>query len=263
VSAATPYTVEPTPSFVTNEEAGKAAYDNGFRVPLGTRGGWVGHSSTTARGDVWIARDPHTSFWLLAITHPGVAAEMTAGRAEVSGSPGYASYAFARLGELYIAVDRAYKLGASLPDAPLTDFRRKTAGLPRSTEAECLVVVRVGQDIFRAALLDYWNGRCPLTGITDTALLRASHIVPWAECESDELRLDVHNGLLLSALWDCAFDAGLISFADDGAVLRSPALSKAAAQTLQLDTTARLAGLTGGHRLNLAQHRRKHGFSNN
>ena len=38
------------------------------------------------------------------------------------------------------------------------------------------------------------------TGITDPALLRASHIVPWAEC-GDAQRLDVHNGLLLSALW--------------------------------------------------------------
>ena len=33
--------------------------------------------------------------------------------------------------------------------------------------------------------------------------------------QMDALRLDVHNGLLLSALWDAAFDAGLISFADD------------------------------------------------
>ena len=41
-------------------------------------------------------------------------------------------------------------------------------------------------------------------------------LFPYVECESDELRLDVHNGLLLSALWDCAFDAGLISFADTG-----------------------------------------------
>jgi hypothetical protein len=28
-------------------------------------------------------------------------------------------------------------------------------------------------------------------------------------------RLDVHNGLLLSALWDAAFDKGLVSFADE------------------------------------------------
>jgi len=31
----------------------------------------------------------------------------------------------------------------------------------------------------------------------------------------------------LSALWDCAFDASLISFAEDGTVLRSPVLSEA------------------------------------
>jgi len=48
--------------------------------------------------------------------------------------------------------------------------------------------------------MDYWQGRCPLTGISDPALLRASHIVPWAECETDAQRLDVHNGLLLAAL---------------------------------------------------------------
>ena len=43
--------------------------------------------------------------------------------------------------------------------------------------------------------MKYWRGRCPLTGITDPALLRASHIVPWEECETDAQRLDVHNGL--------------------------------------------------------------------
>ena len=51
----------------------------------------------------------------------------------------------------------------------------------RTTEAERLVVQRIGQNIFRAALMDYWGGRCPITGITDPELLRASHIVPWAE----------------------------------------------------------------------------------
>jgi predicted restriction endonuclease len=69
--------------------------------------------------------------------------------------------------------------------------------------------------------MDYWGGRCAMTGIADPALPRASHIVPWFEC-SDEQRLDVHNGLLLSALWDAAFDKGLVSFADDGTPLASP-----------------------------------------
>jgi hypothetical protein len=60
--------------------------------------------------------------------------------------------------------------------------------------------------------------------------------VPWAECD-DAQRLDVHNGLLLSALWDAAFDTGLVSFTDDGAALASPELS----------TAARIAAKLGHH----------------
>lgn len=61
-----------------------------------------------------------------------------------------------------------------------------------------------------------------LTGISDTALLRASHIIPWKDCASDRERLDVHNGLLLSALWDAAFDRGLVTFGDDGFLSSRP-----------------------------------------
>jgi hypothetical protein len=175
-------------------------------------------------------------------------------------SPGFAVYAFASLQQLYQTLERVYKLGVSLPDAPLESFKKDTAHLPRTTEVERLAVQRVGQSLFRDALLEYWNGRCPLTGISDTALLRASHIVPWAECETDELRLDVHNGLLLSALWDAAFDCGLISFADDGTVLRSPALTTPAAETLDLESALPLAPLTDLHRQNLKRHRVRHGL---
>jgi putative restriction endonuclease len=75
--------------------------------------------------------------------------------------------------------------------------------------------------------MDYWGGRCPLTGITEPVLLRASHILPWAQ-STDEQRLDVYNGLLLSALWDAAFDAGLVSFGDNGVVLVDGRLGYAA-----------------------------------
>jgi hypothetical protein len=154
---------------------------------------------------------------------------------------------------------RVYKLGASLPEAPLARFRAKTAGLPQTTEAERLVIQRIGQDIFRAALMDYWGGRCPITGITDPALLRASHIVPWAEC-GDKQRLDVHNGLLLSALWDAGFDAGLVSFADNGTVLASPGLSASARAALGVESAPHLSNLRDAHRVNLAAHRARHGF---
>ena len=118
---------------------------------------------------------------------------------------------------------------------------------------------RIGKDVFRKALMEYWKGRCPLTGITDPALLRASHIVPWAECEADSLRLDVHNGLLLSALWDAAFDAGLISFDDEGSVLRSPALTPAAAERLSIESVVQLKP-TDAHCGHLVRHRARNGF---
>jgi hypothetical protein len=256
--------IEDPPGFVVREEAHKATYENGFRVELGRQGGWLGYSSTTARGEVWIAHDPFQSVWLLSITHPGVVNELSTPQADVANGsahvPGLASYGFAKLSGLYDALDRAYKLGVSLPNAPLAVFQKRTAALPSTTEAERLTVVRVGQEIFRDALLEYWDNRCPLTGITDHTLLRASHIVPWAECESDDLRLDVHNGLLLSALWDCAFDSGLISFSDTGGALRSERLSDAAALALGIGSAPNIISLTDLHRHNLKRHRGMYGF---
>jgi predicted restriction endonuclease len=164
---------------------------------------------------------------------------------------------------LYDALDRIYRLGISLPDAPFQAFQSAVRHLPRATEAERLVVQRVGQDLFRQALLAYWGGRCPMTGIAIPELLRASHIVSWAECDTDQKRLDVHNGLLLSALWDAAFDAGLVSFGDDGAPITSPRLSEAAATALGLHVDDKLSGLTDAHRENLAWHRMRYGFIRN
>jgi putative restriction endonuclease len=84
--------------------------------------------------------------------------------------------------------------------------------------------------------------------------------VPWSDC-NDEQRLGVHNGLLLSALWDAAFDQGLISFADGGTVLASSLLSHPVArQALAVDTAPAIRGLRDAHRANLAAHRARHGF---
>jgi hypothetical protein len=252
---------EDPPGFVVRTEAQKAAWDNGYRLERGVEGGgWLRYASTTTRGEIWIAGEPPRGPWLLSIDHPGIATELAVLPASPVAGPGLATFGFDTLTALHTALDRVYKLGVSLPDAPLARFRVRTAGLPETTEAERLVIQRIGQDIFRAALMDYWGGRCPITGITDPALLRASHIVPWAECD-DAQRLDVHNGLLLSALWDAAFDAGLVSFADDGTVLASPELSAAARTALGVERAPRLRNLRDAHRTNLATHRARHGFS--
>ena len=75
--------------------------------------------------------------------------------------------------------------------------------------------------------MNYWSGACAVTGVAEPSLLRASHIIPWAKCESDEERLNVYNGLLLAAHLDAAFDAGLISFEDDGRIILLHSLLKA------------------------------------
>ncbi len=245
--------LESPQSFVVREECQKASSQNGFRRILGEEAGWAAFGSTTAHGMIHLAASGPQGPWFLALDHPGVIQELSLPAATVSG-PGRARFAFDTLGALYAALHRTYELGVSLPDAPLQEFERRVAGLPRTTEAERLVVQRIGQDIFRERLLHYWQERCPLTGISDLALLRASHIISWSECESDAKRLDVHNGLLLSALWDAAFDRALVTFDDTGRPEFSPRLSEKARGELRWNAPI---PLTDEHRRQLVRHRER------
>jgi len=238
-------------SFIVREECEKAASQNGFRRVLGEEAGWRAFASTTAHGMIHLAASGPQGPWFLALDHSGVIQELGLPAVSVSG-PGRARFAFDTLGALYATLHRTYELGASLPDAPLQEFERRVAGLPRTTEAEQLVVQRIGQDIFRDRLMDYWQGRCPLTGISDPALLRASHIIPWADCESDAERLDVHNGFLLSALWDAAFDRALVTFDEEGIPEFSASLSERARAELHWHSTILL---TDEHQRHLTIHR--------
>ena len=210
------FSVENPPSFHVKTECDKAAFDNGYRIRDGWGSdGWGKFRSGTARGAIWLAGTSMHGPWFLAVRRPDIVAELNLPTEDMPG-PGARRYAFDALDELYRAIRRVYQLGVSLPTAPLDEFRQRTRNLPACTEAERVVIQRIGQDIFRQRLLEYWQGHCPLTGIATPALLRASHIRPWAQCKTDEQRLDVHNGLLLSALWDAAFDAGLVTFDDEG-----------------------------------------------
>jgi putative restriction endonuclease len=90
------------------------------------------------------------------------------------------------------------------------------------TEAIASVKLRRGQDYFRNAVLNNFNGRCGITQLAVRELLIASHILPWGTHEAE--RLDVRNGLSLSRLHDAAFDRGLIAFDDSFQLLLSPRL---------------------------------------
>jgi hypothetical protein len=239
--------------FIIREECEKAAWQHGFRRVLGVENGWAAYGSTTAQGTLWLAATSAQGPWFLAVDHPGVMAELALPAMEITG-PGLARYSLPTLTALYAVLPRLYQLASSLPDAPLHSYQQQTAHLPRTTETERLVVQRIGQDIFRASLMDYWQGRCPLSGITEAPLLRASHIIPWSECRSDAQRLDVHNGLLLSALWDAAFDRALVTFSDDGTPTLSSLLSEEARLALRWIQPIPLTDL---HRKHLQHHRQR------
>ena len=246
--------IESPQSFVVSQECQKVAWQNGFRRALGEVDGWARYGSTTAKGAIWFAAAGREGPWLLALDHAGIVEDLDMAPNDVPG-PGLVRYAFPNLTALYAVMPRVYQLGVTLPDGPLEEYIAVIAGLPKNTEAERLIIQRVGQDIFRDRLMTYWQGRCPLTGITDSALLRASHIVAWKDCANDAERLDVHNGLLLSALWDAAFDRGLVSFDDDGRPRFSPKLSDEARAELRWHSPITLSSK---HRNQLALHRLNH-----
>ena len=99
----------------------------------------------------------------------------------------------------------------------IEDSQREGIDRPVETTA------RVGQSFFRSAVLSAYSERCCITGLSVPGLLVASHIVPWSHDPVN--RVNPRNGLLLSALHDRAFDAGLLTTNDDMTVRVSPAYS--------------------------------------
>lgn len=88
------------------------------------------------------------------------------------------------------------------------------------TERKAIIQSRVGQGAFRKSLFEKYHGRCIVTGIDHPKLLVASHIKPWAVSSNKE-RLNVDNGLLLSATYDRLFDSGLVTFDKRGKIFLS------------------------------------------
>jgi putative restriction endonuclease len=247
----------------------KAAVDNGFDQELPREGDWLGFASTQCPLRVWLgtfgdaaplAHGASQGILLATFSQQNVARALGE-----HGTPMAAPLPKGALGgrtvtdipSLHRLLRRAFQLSKTLPDELLHSFEKQTATLPKTTEAERLVVQRVGQDLFRHGLLEYWEGRCAITGLAVPELLRASHIKPWADCETDAERLDVYNGILLAPHLDAAFDRGLITVQDDGGIVVSDALDAGARAVLGLNQSLRARGITDGHRGYLPWHRQR------
>lgn len=235
----------------------KAAIDNGFDLDLGADERWLRYGSSQAPLRLWLSA-LGDGFFVVAMSQGHVVAALDGLGTPITNPipPGAAGgRSVADIPALHHLVRRAFQLSRTLPDELLHVFEARIAGLPRETEAERLVVQRVGQDVFREGLLDYWEGRCAVTGLAVPELLRASHIKPWADCDTDAERLDVFNGLLLAPHLDAAFDHGFITVADDGELVVSERLPADDLKRLGLSLPLGVTRLADGHRRYLACHR--------
>lgn len=125
-----------------------------------------------------------------------------------------------------------------------------------STERTSLIKARNGQGKFRSNVINLMPC-CPFTGISDSFLLRASHIIPWSQCRNNHERLDGYNGLTLTPSYDVLFDRGLISFNNDGSLLISSKLNSQIIISLNLISGQiyNIQNSTGNRNLYLEFHR--------
>lgn len=232
----------------------KAASDAGFDLEVGHQGNWHAMAVSGSPGRVWVTPDP-----------PGarIAVETAQLAQEAGGSPARqgeaptGTVAWVRSESPLAALAILRRLRAVIQQGPPRLEERWKARLAalQNTETEAVVRQRVGQDLFREALLDYWQGRCAVTGLDIPELLRASHAKPWKHATDGE-RLDIHNGLLLAAHLDALFDRGLLTFDDDGKGLLSGRLSTRAREALGLaGKSLSLTVVATGHLPYLAHHR--------
>lgn len=255
----------------------KAAVDAGFDLEPEVDGGWWRVGASGAPGVVWVRPLVDGTGILLALPlaaqldevdrRPDVTSTPSAGDPALpAGAAGVARYPSPHA--LHAALRRLWTLRAHAPErlraqwdaevaAALTELgiSATAPSTPANTELVAEVRRRVGQDRFRDALLDYWDGQCAVTGLAVPELLRASHAKPWAVA-SDAERLNVHNGLLLAVHLDALFDRGLLTFNSAGEGIMSVQLSQESRSLIGVSApTIRLRHLGSGHARFLAWHR--------
>lgn len=104
-------------------------------------------------------------------------------------------------------------------EAPTGDQEQgeiEKSALPETSKKQ-LIDARYGHGLFRTRLLKI-EQKCRVTGVSDPAMLTASHILPWRS-GTDAQRLDGQNGLMLAPHIDRLFDRGHISFTAKGVML--------------------------------------------
>lgn len=118
----------------------------------------------------------------------------------------------------------AQRIKADLFHKPIEETLQLTAADLEGKEKSVVIKQRVNQAVFRSMILHNYEERCAISGINIPELLVAGHIIPWAD-STPQQKLCPENGICLSALYDKAFDKGLITISpDDYTICLSSAL---------------------------------------
>ncbi len=234
-----------------------AGYDNGWEVASESQDS-VTLTSAHHRAAATVRQNPEGAGWTVQFP-PGRLTE------ELSRTDGLfvvaSSFHASSERALGYLLAHAARLARTLPDLPQRTYEQAVAQeLVRlsettpSTEVERLVRQRVGQNVYRESLMDYWGGACAVTGIAIPELLRASHSRAWADCTTDADRLNVFNGFLLVAHLDALFDRHLMTFNATGEAIFAPSISREVRRQLGIRDNARLRWLSPGHEPYLIHH---------
>ena len=231
----------------------KAVHDAGLDLIESLSDGAFFARVSGSRACAWIRIDEGDIWLALPVADGGRLGLMDIGaRSLPQGMSTIGRTASAR--SLYLTLHAACVLQLNTPIQLSARVEERLAAIAE-TERTAEVRQRIGQDVFREALFELWVGCCAVTGAKlPPALLRASHAKPWANANNDE-RLDPFNGLLLAVHLDALFDAGLVAFSDDGALLVSSDLTTDTRHTFGLSPGMRLQSMSPGHLPYLQYHR--------
>ena len=241
-------TTQQLPALVT-----KALADTGYDLLTSVSHGWV--AAAVSGGYARILVKAVDDGVVLAVAEPTMAERIGLAPTFVPVPPGMADAGVARGAmQLYESLRLLHSLQAH-PESELSArLEARLAGIPE-TERTREVRQRIGQDVYREALMDLWQGRCAVTGIPfPPELLRASHAKPWSKA-TDAERLDPFNGLLLATHLDAMFDSGLIGFDDRGFLIPSSQLDTVVRSHFDIREGVRLRSVAPGHLPYLAWHR--------
>lgn len=113
-----------------------------------------------------------------------------------------------------LMAEQGFEVSVEIDQSEIADFTGEARQVIREQ--------RIKQNFFRKAVLSSYRGRCCMSGLSESRLLIASHIVPWSRDKAN--RLNPANGLSLCAVHDRAFDIGLLTLNDDFCVVLSDTL---------------------------------------